>query len=74
MNETTKKKKKKTFDAHYVKSVGIWSFSGPYFPAFGMNMDQKNSEYGPFLRSDFYEKISCAKKVRKWCPKKKRKL
>ena len=44
-------------------SVRIWGFSGPYFPAFGLNMerylifrmwenaDQKNSEYGHFLRS-----------------------
>ena len=24
---------------HYVKSVRIRSFSGPYFPAFGLNMD-----------------------------------
>ena len=23
----------------------------PYFPAFGLNSDQNNSEYGPFLRS-----------------------
>ena len=26
-------------------------FSGPYFPAFGINMDQKNSEYRHILRS-----------------------
>ena len=51
---------------HYVKSIYIRSFSGPYFPAFGLhterygvkygkmpeNTDQKNSEYGHFLRSD----------------------
>ena len=47
---------------HYVKSVRISSFSGPYFPAFGLrispywvhmreNMDQNNSEYGHFSRS-----------------------
>ena len=35
-----------------VKSVRIRSFSGPYFPAFGQNTDQKNSEYGYFSRSD----------------------
>ena len=51
---------------HYVKSVLIWIFSDPYFPAFGLNteryrvslrispnaekVDQKNSEYGHFSR------------------------
>ena len=46
-----------------MKSVRIRSFSGPYFPAFELNTeryysvrmrentDQKNSEYGHFLRS-----------------------
>ena len=24
---------------HCVKSVRIWSFSGPYFPEFGLNTD-----------------------------------
>ena len=37
---------------HCGKSVRIRSYSGPYFPAFGLNMDQNNSEYGHFLRSD----------------------
>ena len=50
---------------HSVGSVLIWSFSGPYFPAFGLNTerygeirspnagiaDQKKSEYGQFSRS-----------------------
>ena len=45
---------------HYVKGVRIWSFSGPYFPAFGVNIqsefsreytDQKNSEKGHFSSS-----------------------
>ena len=36
-----------------VKSVLIRSFSGPYFPAFGLNTDQKNSEYGHFSRSGY---------------------
>ena len=40
---------------HCVKSVGIRSYSGPYFPAFGLNADQNNSEYGHFLRSDWSE-------------------
>ena len=51
---------------HCVKSVNIRSYSGPYFPAFGLNTerygilvllspdarskDQNNSEYGHFLR------------------------
>ena len=50
-----------------VKSVHIWSYSGPYFPAFGLNTercispysfcmweytDQNNSEYGHFSRSE----------------------
>ena len=47
-----------------VKNVRIRSYSGPYFPTFGLNMkrysvslqmreytDQNNSEYGHFLRS-----------------------
>ena len=48
---------------HYVKSVGIRSFSGLYFAVFGLNTpysvqmrentDQKNSEYGHFSRSVF---------------------
>ena len=58
---------------HCVKSVHIRSYSGPYFPAFGLNMDrysvlrispysvrmrentdQNNSEYGHFLRSEYF--------------------
>ena len=35
------------YNEHCVKSVRILSFSGLYFPAFGLNTDQKNSEYGP---------------------------
>ena len=37
-----------------MKSVRIRSFSGPYFPAFGVNTeitDQKNSVYEHFTRS-----------------------
>ena len=58
-------------DNDCVKSVRIWSFSGPYFPTFGLNterrgtqyspysvrmrenMDQKNSGYGHFPRSEY---------------------
>ena len=52
---------------HCMKSVRILSFSGPYFPVFGLNTeihsviqisvyssDQKNSKYGHFLRSESY--------------------
>ena len=46
---------------HYVKSVRIRSYSGPYFPAFGLiterysvrmweNVEQNNSEYGHFTQ------------------------
>ena len=52
--------------SYCVKSVRIWSYSGPYFPAFGLNTergaecgvrmrentDQNNSEYGHSLRSE----------------------
>ena len=38
---------------HCVKSVRIWSFTGPYFSAFGLNADQKNSEYGQFSCTAF---------------------
>ena len=37
--------------SHSVKSVHIWSYSGLYFPAFGLDTDQNNSEYGHFWRS-----------------------
>ena len=36
---------------HWVKSFRIWSFSGPHFPAFKLNTDQKNSIYRHFSRS-----------------------
>ena len=32
--------------SHYEKSVRIWSFSGPYFPAFGLNSER----YSVYLR------------------------
>ena len=40
-------------NVHCVKSACIRCFYGPYFPPFGLNMDQKNSRYGHFSRSDF---------------------
>ena len=41
-------------NSHCLKRVHSRSYSGPYFPAFGLmreNADQNNSEYGHFLRS-----------------------
>ena len=35
-----------------MKSVRIWSFSGPYPARMRENTDQKNSEYGHFSRRD----------------------
>ena len=48
------------FIADYTEQiVRIRSFSGPYFPAFELNADQKNSKYGHFSRSTKYKyKIS----------------
>ena len=50
-------------NTHCTKSVRVRSYSGPYFPAFGLNMspylvrmrentDQNNSKYGHFSSSD----------------------
>ena len=36
----------------YLELFCIRSYSGPYFPAFRLNTDQNNSEYGHFLWSD----------------------
>ena len=43
---------------HCVKSVGIRSYSGSCFPAFGLNTDQNNSEYGHFSRDDYFRETS----------------
>ena len=43
---------------HCMKSVCIQRFSGPYFLAFGLNVDQKNSEYRHFLCSDQFAVIT----------------
>ena len=40
----------KANDKHWVKSGRIRSYSFPYFPAFGLNTDQNNSEYGHFTQ------------------------
>ena len=37
-----------------MKSVPIRSYSSSYFPAFGLNADQNNFEYGRLLRSDIF--------------------
>ena len=42
-----------------VKSVRTRSFSGPYFPAFGLNMDQMNSEYQHLLYSKWWKELTC---------------
>ena len=34
-----------------MKIVRICIYSGPYFPTFGLNTDQNNSQDGQFLRS-----------------------
>ena len=38
---------------HCVKRVRIRSYSGPYFPAFGLNTDQNNSKDGHSSRSKY---------------------
>ena len=38
-------------DSHCVKSVQTRSFSGTYFPVFGLNTDQKNSAFGHISHS-----------------------
>ena len=66
----TSNRQKHSEKLHCLKSVRIRSFSGPYFPAFGLNTerysvslpsvpmrentDQKNSEYEQFLRSAIF--------------------
>ena len=70
---------------HCVKNVDIRSFSGLYFPAFGIlteryspysvrvreNMDQKNSEYGHFSCSADQQfcLILCQQNMKFWCVK-----
>ena len=41
-------------ETHCVKSVYVWSYSGPLSDLIRGNMDQNNTEYGHFLRSDFF--------------------
>ena len=51
LNEDIAEEEMKSDNPHGVKSVRIRSYSGPYFPAFRLNTDQNNSEYGDFSRS-----------------------
>ena len=41
---------------HYVESVRIWSFFGPYSVQMRENTDQKSSKYGHFSRKDIVSK------------------
>ena len=43
---------------HCVKSVSIRSFSGPHSVRMWENTDQKNSEYGHFSRSVYFNNMS----------------
>ena len=45
-----------TYLSHYVQSVRIQSYSGPYSVGIRKNADQNNSEYGQFLPSDPHDK------------------
>ena len=46
-------------DVHCVKSVQIRSFFGPYFPAFGLNTDQKKLRIRTFFRQGLFVKQIC---------------
>ena len=43
------------YSNHCLKSVRIWSFSGPYSVWMWENKDQKNSKYGYFSRSECHD-------------------
>ena len=45
-------------NGHCMKSFRIRSFSGTYFPLFGQNTDQKNSEYGDLYAVGIFIKIN----------------
>ena len=44
--------------SNYVKSVCIWSYSGPYLVPMRENTEQNNSKYEHFLRSVSYKLIT----------------
>ena len=48
---------------HFVKSVHIWSYSGPYSVQLRQNTDQNNSEYGHFSRSQLQGLCFCRLKL-----------
>ena len=52
---------------HCVKSARIRSYSGPYFPALGLNTDQNKSEYGHFLPSVCFVRSGRLVKVSERC-------
>ena len=46
-----------------MRGVRIRSFSGPYFPVFRLNTDQKNSKYGHFSGSVIGDRRSVAGRI-----------
>ena len=54
IKKTGKLKQQYGCNEHCVRSVRIRSSSGPYFPAFGLNTDQNNYEYGHFLLTEVF--------------------
>ena len=67
IRELIKDKVKIFYLLYYTKSGRIRSYFGPHFPAFGLNtlysvrmrenVDQNNSKYGQFPRSDNFSNI-----------------
>ena len=51
INSTNRSFKTLILRIHYVKSVLILSYSGPYFPAFGLNTDQNTGTFYPVIAS-----------------------
>ena len=47
----------KLYIKHCMQSILIRSFSGPYFPIFRLNTDQKNFEYEHILHSERVKRI-----------------
>ena len=54
-----KPKKEYLINIYYVKSIRIRKIFVPHYPLFGLNMDQKNSEYAHLLQGDIYENECC---------------
>ena len=56
------------WDGHCMKSVRIWSFSGPYFPAFGLNTERygRISPYSPQMRENTTKKIRIRTLFMQW--------